>query len=52
MDDIKVLEACKFGQNLYDSLKDIFENSIYDKFNLTKHIFLISSDILNDQKKF
>ena len=51
MDNIKALEACKFGHNLYDSLKDIFENPIYDKFNLTKHIFLISSGYIKQSEE-
>ena len=51
MDNIKALEACKFGKNLYDSLKDIFENPIYDKFNLIKHIFLISSGYIEQSEE-
>ena len=41
MDIIKQIKANKGGTDLYQPLKSIFENPIYDKFDITKYIFFI-----------
>ena len=51
MDIIKKLKADKGGTDLYKPLKNIFENPIYDKYNLAKHIFLLTDGEIEDKEK-
>ena len=50
MNIIKKLNADKGGTDLYKPLKDIFENQIYDKFIMHKHIFLLTDGEIEDKE--
>ena len=50
MDIIKKLDASKGGTDLHKSLKDIFENPIYDKYNMNKHIFLLTDGEIENKE--
>jgi hypothetical protein len=49
---IKTLNANLGGTNIYNPLKDIYENSdIYNKIKLPKNIFLLTDGEINDKKQ-
>jgi hypothetical protein len=49
---IKTLNADLGGTNIYNPLKDIYENSdIYNKIKLPKNIFLLTDGEINDKKE-
>ena len=48
---IKNLEANKGGTNIYDPLKSIFENQIYEKINIIKHIFVLTDGEIRDKEE-
>ena len=49
---IKTLNANLGGTNIYNPLKDIYENSdIYNKIKLPKNIFLLTDGEINDKKE-
>jgi len=50
MDIIKKLDASKGGTDLHKPLKDIFENPIYDKYNMNKHIFLLTDGEIENKE--
>ena len=47
---IKNLNADKGGTDLYEPLKSIFQNIIYDKFNIPKHIFLLTDGEIENKE--
>ena len=51
METIKNLKANKGGTDLYKPLHDIFSNSIYDKYEMTKNIFLLTDGEIEDKER-
>ena len=47
---IKNLKADKGGTNLYKPLNDIYGKSIYDKYQMAKHIFLLTDGEIDDKE--
>ena len=50
MDIINDLDADKGGTELYSPLKNIFENPIYEKINIEKHIFILTDGEIYDKE--
>ena len=50
MDIIKNLDADKGGTELYSPLKDIYNNKIYEKYNMNKHIILLTDGEIDDKE--
>ena len=51
METIKKLGADKGGTELYEPLKKIYSNKIYDKYNMKKNIILLTDGELDDKEK-
>ena len=51
MDIIRDLSASKGGTELYEPLMDIYNNNIYKKFDMVKHIFLLTDGQIWDKEK-
>ena len=51
METIKKLDADKGGTELYEPLKKIYSNKIYDKYNMKKNIILLTDGELDDKEK-
>ena len=47
---IKKLRADKGGTELYSPLKDIYNNKIYEKYNMNKHIILLTDGEIDDKE--
>ena len=50
MEIINNLNADKGGTELYEPLKNIFENPIYKKINIAKHIFILTDGEIDDKE--
>ena len=50
MEIINNLSADKGGTELYDPLKNIFENPRYEKINISKHIFILTDGAIDDKE--
>ena len=51
MDIIKNLSADKGGTELYSPLIDIYNNKIYEKYKMNKHIILLTDGEIDDKEK-
>ena len=51
MDLIKNLDANKGGTKLYSPLNDIYNNNIYEKYDMIKHIFLLTDGEITEKEK-
>ena len=51
MDLIRNLNANKGGTNLYEPLSDIYNNPIYKKYEMIKHIFLLTDGEITNKEK-
>ena len=51
MEKIKKLDADKGGTELYEPLKKIYDNPIYDKYKMKKSIILLTDGELDDKQK-
>ena len=51
MNIIKNLDAIKGGTELFSPLKDIYNNKIYEKYNMNKHIILLTDGELFDKEE-
>ena len=51
MEIIRNLRANKGGTELYSPLSDIYNNSIYEKFDMIKHIFLLTDGAISDKEE-
>ena len=51
MDLIKNLSANKGGTELYSPLNDIYNNNIYEKYDMIKHIFLLTDGEISEKEK-
>ena len=51
MNIVKNLSADKGGTNLYPPLQNIYNNNIYEKFDMEKHIFLLTDGKTNDKEE-
>ena len=50
MNLIKNLNANKGGTKLYSPLKDIYNNNIYEKYDMIKHIFLLTDGEIREKE--
>ena len=50
MEIINNLNADKGGTELYEPLKNVFENPIYKKINIAKHIFILIDGEIDDKE--
>ena len=50
MEIINNLDADKGGTELYDPLKNIFENPMYEEINISKHIFILTDGEIFDKE--
>ena len=48
--NIRNLEGNRGGTQLYEPLKSIFENPVYDKLNVVKHIFLLTDGEIENKE--
>ena len=51
VDIIKNLDADKGGTELYSPLSSIFNNKIYDKFDMVKHIILLTDGAIRQKEQ-
>ena len=51
MDIIKTLKADRGGTNLYDPLKEIYKNKIYNKYDMKKYIIILTDGEIDDKEK-
>ena len=51
MDIIKTLKADRGGTNLYDPLKEIYKNKIYNKYDMKKYIIILTDGGIDDKEK-
>ena len=50
METVKNLRADKGGTELYEPLSDIYNNSIYEKYDMIKHIFLLTDGEISNKE--
>ena len=51
MDIIRNLSASKGGTELYSPLSDIYNNNIYEKYDMIKHIFLLTDGVIDNKEE-
>ena len=49
MDLIKKIDANKGGTELYSPLKDIYNNNLYEKYDMTKYIILLTDGEIREK---